>query len=294
LILAGCGDSGDGVPAAPSPGTAGPAELPGRPSFQNALRSSDATYTVMMRVFTEPNHSAEAARWRDRLSEALGWKGLTVVSQTDYSVLYWGQFSSPAAAQDTLDQAKAYRTHRGDALFTTAMITVLPGSDPGQAAWDLASSTGAYSLLVADFENVPDQGYVGRIEDAVAYCRELRSKGLEAYYYHGPSTSSVTIGSFGPEAIRWEQHTVNSPLDAKPVTVSRRVIVDPQLQALQQQFPHRLWNLREVQDVVRDSAGGEVRRSVPASIPIRVPGKGSADADDAFNRNPRAGHGQPR
>ena len=37
---------------------------------------------------------------------------------------------------------------------------------------------------------------------AAEYCRYLREQGYEAYYDHGEGCSIVTVGAFGPEAVR--------------------------------------------------------------------------------------------
>jgi hypothetical protein len=243
------------------------------PAVSNpAARKTDTTYTVMMRVFTGADHAHEAAQWRDELSTALGWKGLTVVTQDEFSVLYWGQFNSMNAAASTLAKAKAYRDQRGHPHFTNASITILPGSDTEQPEWEVHNCTGRYTLLVADFQNVPEEGYVGRMEDAVAFCRELRAKGYEAYYYHGISASSVTIGSFGPDALRTQKQVVRDPNGIeRPLTVDQTVVVDPALQNLEKQFPHRLWNLREVRNKVKAPNGQVIRQAIQASLPVNVP-----------------------
>lgn len=301
LVLSGC-DMGSSsttpaataTPGAPAMGTAAPAaQAFGRPTFSAAARKSDATYTVMLRVFSNPGHARDAAQWRDKLSSALGWKGLTVVTQSDFSVLYWGQFSSIGAASSTLAKAKAYRDQKGNAHFSNASITILPGSDENQPEFELRNCPGQYTLLVADFQNVPEQGYLGRMEDAVAYCRELRAKGQEAYYYHGPSSSSVTVGSFGADAIKNQRQVIRDPSGMEPpLTISQPVVVSPELKNLQKQYPHRLWNLREVRNKLKDPSGQIVSETIPASVPVKVP-HDKADYD-AFQTNTRAGNRQPR
>ncbi len=314
FIVAGCGDMVSGeqpkstsslsaptmTPAANKPASQSPApavadkpavQTPtplGRPTFGASSRRPDVTYSVLLRVFTEPDHPAVAARWRDSLVSNLGWKELSVVMRGDFSMLYWGQFSSMDSANRQLAKAKAYRNQKNVAIFSTAAVTVLPGSDTEQAEWDLSKCPGKYSLLVADFQDVPQEGYVERLEDAVAYCRELRAKGYEAYYHHGPSTSSVTIGSFGPESIQ-EPDPRQGARSFDAPTISQAVVVGPELLALQKQFPHRLWNLREIKDTLRDSQGHVVSQTVPSSLPIAVPHERSGFGANSDTRGAAAG-----
>jgi len=251
-------------------------------------------YTVVLRIFKGPDHQKMAAAYRDRLAEGLNWRGLTVVTAADHSELYWGSFDSIKKAQPTLKRARRHRAANGLAPFADATITLLPGSGAERIGkWDIRNCPGAYSLLVAVFEDRTDikPAYVGRQEFAVRYCRQLRSEGHEAWYHHGPRSSSVTIGSFGPEAVQKRQRPVVIPGDTRPFYVEHTVPVDPKLLELMKRFPSRAYNGREFFNVQRDRFGKEVSRERAKSMPIRVPG---AESQEQPNRaNDRSGHRQP-
>ena len=238
------------------------------------LNGPEGRFTILLRVFHDRNHRALAEQWRKSLGQSLRWKDLYVVTSGEHSELYWGRFKSRKLARPALKRAQKHRTHSGTYPFNQAFITVARDSGTASAPWDLRNCPGAYSLLIAVYQDVPKEGYVGRHKFAVDYCRELREKGHEAYFHHGPSSSSVTVGAFGRDAFLEKQVTVPKGKGHDPYKVTRVIPVDRKLIALQKRFPLRSWNGRYVDDVLRDPKGREVRRRSPASVPIHVPGKG--------------------
>ncbi len=233
-------------------------------------------HTVLLKVFSDPGHVQSAAQYKNKLGGALGWKGLIAIDEADRSELYWGRFETAGAAAPTLKKAHAYRAKNGLAVFSRALITLLPGADDvGPSEWDIRNNPGMYSLLINVYEDAPtaDPPFVGRKRFAVQACRELRSQGLEAYYHHGPRTSSVTLGSFGPEAFRWGEKQVAVPAD-DPVMVTWPVAVSPKLLALRKQWPHRGWNGLSFKWKVKDALGVEkISSEYAPTVPVRVPGK---------------------
>jgi hypothetical protein len=287
LLILGSLSAGCNMPGA-TPTAPGAGELP-------ASDQATGDYTILLQTFERtpqgPPHAYLAEQWKKSLSEKLGWKGLTVVTSADHSELYWGRFPTIEAARPSLKKAKDHRTPQKTAPFERAYITTSPGVNPGPPEWDLRNCKGAYTLVVADFQDVPKEDYTGRKEKAVAYCGELRQKGHDAYYHHGPSSSQVTIGSFGPEAVRAETVLVPQPGGARPVKAERRVVADPKLIALKKDpfFHYRTWNGRQTFNVVKDASGKEASRTPVESYVAEVPEK----ADAAATINP-IGDRQPR
>lgn len=87
--------------------------------------------------------------------------------------------------------------------FLGAEAIASPETDVGNPAWRLENARGAYTLLVATFENTAD--FYDRKTAAAEYTRELRRRGHEAYYHHGSVVSEVMVGTFGPEALLEQQ-----------------------------------------------------------------------------------------
>ncbi len=89
---------------------------------------------------------------------------------------------------------------RGRRMFTAARMVPKPLEDVGPPEWNLLAADGVYTLQVGVF--FPSNKVKDYKAAALAFVRELRSRGYEAYYYHTKARSMVTVGSFGPEAIR--------------------------------------------------------------------------------------------
>jgi len=269
-LLGGCGGTGGGGYGG-SPGGFSMAGGSGRaPDRQDDDR---ARYTVLLKVFRGDNHDKAAALYRDRLSSELRWRDLTVVTAAERSELYWGGFESVDDARPTLERAKAHRTATGLAPFAGAIITPLPGSGGTSGQWDIRACPGEYSLLIAVFEDQPEADYVGRRDYAMQYCRQLREDGYEAYYHHGTRSSSVTVGSFGPEAFTRKLEPMRHPQTGDVFHVEHIVATDPKLLALLEAFPHRAYNGRQFFNVQHDASGRELSREPAPPVPVRVPGR---------------------
>jgi len=189
--------------------------------------------------------------------------------------LYWGSFETIDRARPTLQRAKAHRAATGMAPFAGAIITLVPGSAAASSAWDIAACPAEYSLLIAVFEDRPDADppYVGRQDYATQYCRQLRDEGYEAYYHHGPRSSSVTVGSFEAGAFTKRLEPRRHPQTGDVFHVEHVVATDPDLLALLERFPHRAYNGREFFNIERDHTNAVVRREPAPSVPVRVPGR---------------------
>ena len=84
-------------------------------------------------------------------------------------------------------------------FFTAVKQPAVPASF-GPPEWDLRRAKGRFTLQIGVFFNSPT--FSERKEAAVEWVKDLRARGFEAYYYHGPLKSTVTVGSFDRSAIR--------------------------------------------------------------------------------------------
>jgi len=235
---------------------------------QEKVDEAEDHYSILLYVLTDPaTHVQAAEAYKKALSEKVGWKGLFVVHKAGRSELYWGRYNSPEQAQKNLRTAKAYRTLNGTPLFAQALVVPLPGKDIGPREWNLRNATGEYTLLVAVFKDVRERNYVGRRRFAVKYCRQLRERNYDAYYWHGPAVSHVTIGSFSANAVRVQDLGRGR----------RRIdILDPRIKALQKDFPRMAFNGVGVNDIVRSPDGRRIR--IPRkTVLVRIPRGEPAD-----------------
>lgn len=243
---------------------AGPQETAAR-SEQRRARSSkpragagaagDVSWAINLGTFDGPDHAQQAERRRVELTAASGLNGLWVLDQGWRSQLYYGKYKSQADRQAENDLA-AWRdlSARGVVAVALPMLTptVMPGSDPRHNLLYLGPQF-VYTLQIGHYDPQFGKGFRAAAEDAVA---ALRSEGLEAYYYHGPERSSVTIGAYPASAVQ------------SIATPSGRVetrIADPRIVELQERFPTYFVNGLE-QRVRPANAADAAGTPVPTSL----------------------------
>ncbi len=223
------------------------------PLIPFASRSGDEQFTILLSTFSGFEHAQQANQFLQSAQRMTGWESLHVRHTSEGSQLLWGKHSSIKGAQNDLARAKAFRTASGQSAFATAIIVPIAGGKPvGPSQWDLQGARGSYTVMVAVFYNVSEAGYVGRKKFAVDYCKQLRDKGEQAYYYHGPIRSAVTVGLFGPSAV--QKVTEGQKVQA--------VTRDPQIRRIVERFKYLAVNGRQETVKILNPATGK-RESTP-------------------------------
>lgn len=161
----------------------------------------DEGFTILLQTTRGPRHIQNATFVVDAL-EKDGWDGVYAVIKDGRTELFWGKYRSVESAHGDLLDAKKYRNVNGFTPFVGALIMPRPGKALGPPEWNLFNAKGEYTVLVATFFNVPRKDFFQRKQVVVDLCREYRKQGHEAYYYHGPTKSHVTVGAFPESAIR--------------------------------------------------------------------------------------------
>ena len=107
-----------------------------------------------------------------------------------------------------------------------------------------AAPEGTYfSLQIARFESEDNSV---RKTQALAYTKQLRDEGSEAYYYHGPNMSVVTVGSFKDAVLRVGRVTKRADGSKRLVLPTPSTRYSPQVEALQKKHPYHLLNGRKL------------------------------------------------
>jgi len=237
-------------------------------------RDVDGGFTILLFLSSDEGH-VELAEAAKRFAEAqAGWKELRVDHADNYSAVYWGRFANVDQAAGKLKLAKRLRLADGRLPFARALVVPIAGDDVGPPEWKLTAADGEYSVLVAVFYDDVKRKYIGRKQFAVDYCRQLRQEGREAYYYHGSKRSSVTVGSFGPSAVR----TVIRDGEQRPQ------IVDPEMRRIMASFPFVAVNGRQLSSWVVDKDTGKAIQVNEKSYPIRIPGRKEGTRDESYHR----------
>jgi hypothetical protein len=178
-----------------------------------------AQFTILCQTYAGDAHVATSDKVRTALFAAgTHLDKWYVVHSADKSILYYGFYRSNDA-RDPVDGAEGKRAiddqnairaladSTGKRIFPTCLIESIDAPDPdANPAWDLTKSRGYWTLQIAAYKTGPE-----RKQLAVAAVANARSKGVEAYYYHGPSISSVCIGSWPKESVIEQMPGADSP-----------------------------------------------------------------------------------
>lgn len=152
--------------------------------------------------------------------------------------------------------------------FAGAALDPYPAAQIGEPEWDLATADGYWSLQIAVFYNTKNMQQ--RKHAAAEYCRLLRERGEEAFYYHGRVMSSVCVGTFPESAVETvSQRTIG--LDGRDKVTAVNHIVDPRLRGLQQRYPFNLENGHKMYSVRINPTSGEQSRTARESFLVKLP-----------------------
>ncbi len=287
-----------------------PAEkLPVEPPIQIP---ANARYTLYCSSMVGPDRFARIGELKSALSTKTGLKDWYVIHDQNGSTLFYGFYSAveksdPASGRAHADQRaiRQLKNDVGDLLFPTCFFTPIVQPDPvAPAEWKLtnAPAKNYWSLEVAAFRDNPL-----RKQAAVDMVKEFRSKGVEAYFYHGESISSVCVGAWPKEAIEQQEddkgRTV-SPEDDVLVTpdplperyqkaqmmskdghrirpfTQRIEVADPSLKATMAEYPNHLVNYELMAHVAKMPDGTKKKLDAPSFLVV-IPREQPSGLDNA-------------
>ncbi len=202
LLMGGCTTGASKGIDGPTPG---PAKLFG---------SKGAPWTIQCLEIPGPARMHRIEPFADSLRRTPGIRSDDVFIRDEsegYARLYYGVYyrktdpktgkrSTPPQLKVDVDLIKQLGDESGQRYFLQSLVVRMPMPDVGNPQWALSNTTGVYSLQVAVFE--PNDDFWEHKQAAADYCEVLRKKGYEAYFHHANTSSLVTVGSFGPEAVQ--------------------------------------------------------------------------------------------
>jgi hypothetical protein len=269
----------------------------------------DARWSLYCASVSGPDRFARIAQLKASLIERSGMKDWYVVHNEQDSTLFYGFYSAIEKTERASAKAHAERKRilelkndQGDPLFTTCFFTPIVQPDPpAPAEWKLTNAPrkAFWSLEIAAFKD-----NVLRKQAAVELVKQLRAKGVEAYFFHGESISSVCIGAWPMEAVEknddFAGRTVSPDDDVlvSPIPLPERFqklrdieskdghkirtfvprleIADPSLKAAMAEYPKHMVNYEFFETKMRTSDGKY--KMVPSpSLLVKIPG-----AEDAM------------
>ena len=183
----------------------------------------DRQVTVLLIEYKGPDAGPSAQRLAKELTDQ-GLPDVFVVQGADLASVCAGHFDSwqDKRSGELLRRVRGIRDTAGQFPFAGVLLVPVPEPMP-ENSWPLEKAPGLYSLHIASWE-AP-----GRMPKAQAYAATLRAQGYEAYVYHGPRLSMVTLGGYGPEIF-------DIP-GLAGVPGARPKIIDPKVLDLIQKFP---------------------------------------------------------
>lgn len=239
-----------------------------RPGAAKSAAGSEAWSIVIAAI---DGDGAETAA-RNLLAEIrtrAGLKDAFVEARGARYVVSYGSYAGPAdrAAQADLERIKAIEI---DGVRPFAMAQLAPPIRAGTVPeFDLRNARrihgtwALYSLQIGVYSREdgrppsPDEMREFRrmAEEAVA---QLRREGEEAFYYHGPNRSMVTVGLFGTDDF--------DPQSPGPQS--------PRLSALRERYPNNLLNgrgIRERREVTTTAGRPAVIQRLQPSFLVQIP-----------------------
>jgi hypothetical protein len=204
--------------------------------------------TVLLAEYHGPSATEEALRVGKELA-GKGIRDVFIVEGAGMASLCVGRYNSwqDKNADETLKILRRVSDSDGQYPFAGVLLVPIPEATP-QNPWPLENAKGVFTLHIASWE-AP-----GRMQKSQGYAAELRTQGYEAYVYHGPRLSMVTLGAYGPEI--FDNPALVGQPGAKPK------ITSPKLMDLIQKFPR----MRLEGEVVPPEA------HVPTQL-VKVPGR---------------------
>jgi hypothetical protein len=206
-----------------------PKEEDEAPKLSGGDAGAQGGYAIALDRTQGPQARALAESKLAQIAGQSGARDLWLLDDGPATIIFYGHYQSPddpAARQDLVRWRQLINSGRVAASAALLVpVAVIPKG--GNPEIDLRNQhgKGAYSLQVATFENtLPD--FRKKAEQAAA---TLRRAGHDAYYFHGPNISAVTVGLFAESEVR---HTPQGQVFSQRITATRGLFPNNVINAL--------------------------------------------------------------
>ncbi|MGA2229873.1 MAG: hypothetical protein ABSH22_03015 [Tepidisphaeraceae bacterium] len=258
-----------------------------------------AQWTLFCLTIDGATHVPDSERLKAQLIAKTHSRDWYVLHGENQSTLYYGFYKTYDDKSQPAEMARAQadrkmitqmRDDSGNTPFASCIFQPLSGPDPSAPPeWDLRNAPGYWALQIAAYKGSPD-----RKRYAVDAVRQARAMGIQAYYYHGASISTVLIGSWPIGAVQAQDASVahsdnpNKPVLVLPaplppgykndlvvdgkdvkVMVPRVQVLDPSLIAAMKQYPANAVNGEVIMHKVQ-TANGIVEEPDPSFL-VQIP-----------------------
>lgn len=201
--------------APPVLGTGGSSRVGATPQSAMPRIPPGARFTIYCGRVDTPDHVSRANALKADLLTRTPLRDWYVVHEDGQSVVYHGFYKAIESEEDATEAARARRDRETidqlrvgeQRLFARALFVPLDSPDPdAPAEWnilnvDAAKSDNDPGKAYWTLEIAVYTGHADRKSYAVDAVREARKMGIPAFYFHGPSTSSVLVGAWPKSAV---------------------------------------------------------------------------------------------
>jgi hypothetical protein len=192
-------------------------------------------WAILLEEFTGSNATAEAQQRMGYLQTQVRLTGLWLRTEHRRVSLYRGQYTNETLPEAQFDLEQVQKVEiDGERPYENALVVSLAGD--GRTAltrWDLRLYPGYYSLQIGVYDSQFGPNYKKAAED---FAESIRRTGKQAYYYHGPNRSMVTVGLFTDDDFELVEGQGNIRVMSYGLAIRE----------LQEQYPHNLLNGRTI------------------------------------------------
>ena len=171
--------------------------------------NSDDAWAIALRFYSGPAHQEQAQSELAIVSRETGRSDARVRTRERGSVIVAGRYGGPGDSAALTELARIKKIERdGNRPYSAAYLAppLKKGSQAGAneelnletAKARYGADRAVYTLEYASFDKGSASSYQSKAESEA---RRLRDAGERAFYFHGRSSSSVTIGLFDETAI---------------------------------------------------------------------------------------------
>ena len=219
----------------------------------------DSEWAIVLDMLVGQGHDQYAQQRVRELATQTGLPGFWSVNEGTRSMVYFGRYDSPTADEAQKDLTRM-RGLADSGRISASTVNLVPVRQPLSGdinPYDLRAvqTPGAvYTLQVGYYDQQFGPDFRQAAEKAANVYRE---DGEDAYFYHGPNRSLVTIGIFGRAAAKIDN---TGPRKGK-------IVYHPYIIELQRKHPYNLGNGLTL--LVKDPATGK-KREQPSFL-VRIP-----------------------
>ena len=210
------------------------------PSLKHAATPQPGGWAILLEAFEGRRSQRQAVELIDHLQNQANVPDLWVQSLGESVHVYRGRYDQPddPRVENDLRQTRMLLLDDQRLFAAASLVPVGVASGASENPLDLRRFAGMYSLQIAVYDDTYGSDFRKAAEKAAA---TLRADGDEAYFYHGPHRSMVTIGLF----------TRDDLVQQGPYQT-----YGPRVEEVQKKYPYNLANgLTQIEKVNGQSIG---------------------------------------